>query len=266
MILSSRPAWARVMWLVALCAPLQVSAQSVGAIRGNVTGNDGAPIMLATITMMGTKVVAHSDSAGRFFIPRVNAGTGVLHITLAGYRPALTAVQVAAGDTAQVQVMLAGAAFVLAPLEVEGKAVPMLPAMRGFEERRARASGHFFNRQEISRMQARRFTDVLRRVPGVQLFPVRGPFETGEAVRMARTIGVTGTRACPVLYYINGSPFPVTGDIPIDHYISPDDIAALEVYHGMSQIPAEFNSASHNARCGVIVIWTLSAIDTTEAR
>lgn len=215
---------------------------------------------------MGTKVVTHSDSGGTFLIPGVTAGLRVLHVTMAGYRPALAAVEVAANDTAQVRVMLAIAAFVLAPLEVEAKATPLLPAMRGFAQRRERASGHFFDRREIARMQPRRFTDVLRRVPGVQLFPVRGPFETGEAVRMSRTIGVTGSRACPVLYYINGSPFPVTGDVPIDHYIAPDDVAALEVYHGMSQIPAEFNSSSHNARCGVIVIWTLSAVDTTEAR
>lgn len=113
-------------------------------------------------------------------------------------------------------------------------------------------------------MQPRVFTDVLRRVPGVQVLPVPGPYGPGEAVRMSRTIGVTGGRPCPVLYYLNGSPFPVTGDVPINTFIPPDEVAAIEVYSGMSQIPSEFSSSSHNARCGVIVIWTLSAVDTSQ--
>jgi hypothetical protein len=113
-------------------------------------------------------------------------------------------------------------------------------------------------------MQPRRFTDVLRRVPGVQIQMMPGPFEMGEMVRMSRTTGVTGTRPCPVLFYINGSPFPVTGDIPINHYIAPEEVAAVEIYSGMSQIPPQFNSSLHNARCGVIVIWTLSGADTTQ--
>jgi len=30
----------------------------------------------------------------------------------------------------------------------------------------------------------------------------------------------------------------------------------------MSQIPPEFLSSSHDARCGVVVIWTITSLDT----
>lgn len=253
-------------WLIWLGVPGVLQAQRDGSVRGTVARGDSVPLPFAHVSVLGTKSTTRTDRTGGFHVVRVPSGTRVLHVSLAGYQEVLTAVDVQPAETAEVRVVLAPAAVRLPPIEVIGAPEHFVPAMRGFEERRARASGHFFNREEIVRMQARRFTDVLRRVPGVQLVPLRGPFELGESVRMARTIGVTGTRACPVLYYVNGSPFPITGDIPIDHYIAPEDVAAIEVYHGMSQIPPQFNSSSHDARCGVIVIWTLSAVDTTQAR
>lgn len=244
----------------------QVEAQS-GTVLGTVSASDGgAPLPFARVTIMGMKSTVVTASDGAFEIAQVPAGTRVLQVRLVGYASVMMAVNVAARDTARVIVTLASAAIPLEPVQVTAKAEPRLPAMRGFEERRARAQGHFLARDEILAMQARRFTDLLRRIPGVQMQHVSGPYEQGEAVRMSRTIGVMGARPCPVLYYVNGTPFPVTGDIPIDHFIDPDEVAAIEVYSGMSQIPPEFNSASHNARCGVIVIWTLSSLDTLKTK
>jgi hypothetical protein len=63
---------------------------------------------------------------------------------------------------------------------------------------------------------------------------------------------------------VNGTPFPVSNDLEINHYVAPDEVAAVEIYTGASQIPAQFNSSSLNAHCGVIVIWT--RIRTSAAR
>jgi hypothetical protein len=253
---------------VVLCVSLtELEAQAGGAVLGTVTSSDGGvPLPFARVSVMGTKLTTLTRVDGWFTLAQVAAGTHVLQIRLDGYSTIMTAVDIAEGDTVQIVVTLAPAAVVLPPVEITAKPAPRLPAMQGFEERRERAQGHFFNREEIVRMQPRRFTDVLRRVPGVQLQHVSGPYEQGEAVRMSRTIGVMGPRPCPVLYYVNGSPFPVAGDLPIDQYINPDEVAAIEVYSGMSQIPSEFNSTSHNARCGVIVIWTLTSLDSVKTK
>lgn len=254
--------------IVVLCASVtELQAQGSGAVLGRVTSTEGgAPLALARVSVVGTKTTTVTRIDGEFMFAQVAAGTSVLQIRLTGYATILIAVTVDARDTARVAITLEPAPVVLDPVEVTGKPAPRLPAMVGFEERRAHAQGHFFNREEIVRMQARRFTDLLRRVPGVQMQHVSSPYEQGEAVRMSRTIGVMGGRHCPVLYYVNGSPFPVTGDIPIDQYINPEEVAAVEVYSGMSQIPSEFNSTSHNARCGVIVIWTLSSLDSLKGK
>lgn len=251
--------------LIALCVPAHLLVQAGGTVLGVVTATDGgAPLPLARVSVIGTKQTALTAADGAFTISQVAPGVRVIQVRLVGYASILTTVNVGARDTAHLRVTLAVAAMPLEPIEVIGKAAPWLPAMQGFEERRTRAQGHFLNRQEIVRMQPRRFTDVLRRIPGVQIQPMRGAYDAGEAVRMSRTIGVMGARACPVLYYVNGSPFPVTGDVPIDQYIDPNEVEAIEIYSGMSQIPPEFNSSSHNARCGVIVIWTLSGLDTLQ--
>jgi hypothetical protein len=83
--------------------------------------------------------------------------------------------------------------------------------------------------------------------------PREGPFGPSYAVQSTRADGVDGGRGCQVLFYVNGIPFPVTSDLEINHYVAPDEVAAVEIYTGASQIPPQFNSSTLNARCGVVV-------------
>ncbi len=196
-----------------------------------------------------------SGSDGRFTISNVSAGAQVLEVRLIGYVAFDESVTVIAGQTLNIDVTLVAAAIPLKAVEVTG-APGLRPVLEAFEHRRARGNGHFFNQAEIARMQPRVFTDVLRRVPGIILQPASGSFGSNDMVRMNRTIGVTGSRNCPVLFYINGMPLQVSGDMSINQYVAPEDVVAMEVYSGSSQIPPEFQSGLLNSRCGVIVIWT----------
>jgi Carboxypeptidase regulatory-like domain/TonB-dependent Receptor Plug Domain len=233
----------------------RLDAQSTGALSGQIIADSATPLAQARVRIIGATNAVVSGSDGRFRLGAIPPGNQVLEVRRLGYVELVQWIKVVAGETLDLQIRLELVPVALKPVEVKGEAA-LWPAMEGFEERRARVNGHFFDRTEIARMQPRLFTDVLRRVPGVQIQPSTGAFGGNEMVRMSRTIGVTGLRPCPVLFYLNGMPLQVAGDMSINQYVTPEDVIAIEVYSGTSQIPPEFLSNLLNSRCGVIVIWT----------
>src|SRR5439155_25437243 len=104
-------------------------------------------------------------AAGPFTVSGVGAGDQVLKVRLIGYVAFDQSVTVIAGHTLDVRVSLVAAAIPLKAVEVQGAAA-LRPVLEGFEHRRARGNGDYFNQAEIRRMQPRVFTDILRRVPG----------------------------------------------------------------------------------------------------
>ena len=244
----------RFVFLGALLLPAGLPAQG-GTLTGQVVAEDGVPIAQARVRIGERTPLVLSATDGRFTVSAVRAGDQLLRVQLLGYVAFVQSVTVIAGQTLDVHITLVAAPIPLKALEVKGQP-PLRPVLEAFEHRRARGNGHFLNQEEIARMQPRVFTDVLRRVPGVMLQASSGSFGSNDMVRMTRTIGVNGPRSCPVLFYVNGSPLQISGDMSVDQFVAPEDVVAIEVYSGSSQIPPEFQSSLLNSRCGVIVIWT----------
>jgi hypothetical protein len=241
-----------------------LAAQS-GTLKGTVNTAEKKPVPEARVTVVGTGLVAVSDTDGTFRIGGLPSGSQSVEVRMLGYGAILLPVRIEGGQTASLDVTLTAIAAPLETVEVTGDTM-IVPGMRGFQERRARGVGKFFTREDIERMQVRLFTDVLRRVPGMQVQSVKGSYGDGYSVQTGRTQSISGARTCPVLFYVNGAPFPLGGDIAINNFISPEEVAAVEVYTGTSQIPPQFNSTMYNARCGVVVIWTRSSNDPKRSR
>jgi hypothetical protein len=238
----------RVGWLLMGLGALQLPAQSTGTLTGRITASDGSPIGQAQIAVRGTVLRAVAAADGGFRLAGVPIQAQTLDVRMLGYEPRALSVDVRADESVDIQVMLVAIALPLEAVEVVSD-VAVTPAMRGFNERRSRGPGVFFTRDDIARMQPRAFTDVLRRVPGLQIRPIRGGLGNNVSVQ-------TRGSECQMLFFLNGNAFPIPSDQPINHFVAPEEVIAVEVYSGSSEIPAQFNSSRFNSRCGVVVIWT----------
>jgi hypothetical protein len=228
------------------------SAQDSGALIGTVTNTDKTPLHHVRVRLLATSLETESSSDGIFRLHGIPAGTYNLELRLLGFAVKIQPVTIESGATLRLPIELAASATAIDTVSIRAPAIP--PHLRDFEERRARGSGRYFTREQIDKMHARQVTDVLRRIPGFQFQPSR---TDGYSVQTGRT----GTRICPIMYYINGSPFPVGADQTINSFVEPAAVDAIEVYSGSSSVPAQFNSTMYNTRCGVVVIWTRQGVD-----
>lgn len=242
----------------------ELVSQSGGTVSGTVTAAGKIPLSQARVRVVGSSLTTVTRVDGVFEVAQIPPGRQTIEITMLGYTPKAIAIVIASGETLHLS-------FVLEPLALETVTVVadanFFPGMRGFEERKARGSGRYFTREDINLMQPRQLTDVLRRVPGMQIGSGREAFSGGSpTAQTGRSISGSGSHPCAMIYYVNGSPFPLSGDVSINHYVAPDDVAAIEVYTGSSQIPPQFNSSIYGSRCGVVAIWTRSNLGAAVSR
>jgi hypothetical protein len=124
----------------------------------------------------------------------------------------------------------------LEPIIVTAERAP--PYRRGFEARRRNQSGFLVTREEIEERNPRLLTELLNRVPGGIVLSTP-PF--------GYTLYLRGQ--CRPSIWVDGLQVPFVDSI--DQLISPQNVEAVEVYHGFD-LPVEFGANS----CGGVLIWT----------
>ena len=207
-----------------------------------------SPVDGARIAVLGTGLVAITDSAGAFHFLVVPPGVRVIQVRVVGYEPGNWIVQLSEGQQFQQDLELEGR-----PVEVEGVTVTARSgdtwrSEAGFEARRQAGRGYFLTRTEIEARRLPTIADLLRGAPGVMV-TCRG--SGGCAVILGRNIG----RACRPEYFLDGYPatFATGPNFPINQ------IRGVEVYRDQSETPVEFQRPG--LRCGVIAIWTVEPGD-----
>lgn len=230
--------------LILALVPGVVLAQTVGSLRGVVRDSLGGVVTDAHVAIKGSSARTTSDSEGAFRLAGIPAGEGVLEVRRLGYRPLSTPLTVAAGRELQLDLELSPVPEQLAPVQINRRPEVYDSRLAGFNARKSKQVGHIVTREKLDQMNSARFVDALRGMPGVSVRTLRGGVVT---------VSLRGARCAP-LFYMDGFPV-ISGTMDLD-MIDLSGVEGIEVYSGMSSIPAEFMISAGGESCGVIAVWS----------
>jgi hypothetical protein len=171
---------------------------------------------------------------------------------------------------------------------VTAEAEPIRSAtLREFDRRRSNGIGRFLTEADLEKVQYRKLSDVLKRLPGTLMVSARrvqGVSPLAVFVMSSRGSATIMNESpifgknCPVAIWLDGVPVyrgldratvrpaiggggggpPSSGGIsemPFDiNSIQTQHIAAIEFYAGPATMPPELNATQ--GTCGALVIWT----------
>lgn len=215
-----------------------------GVIAGVVRDSMGAGVSAAEVSLDGSAGRVLTDDSGAFLLASVPAGEASLTVRRLGFRPANHTVTVVDASRVMVSVVLTPVPTQLPVVQVRARVEAFDSRLRGFHARQQRGVGSFIDRERLEQLHSHRFTDVLRELPGVRIRPLRGG---------GSTINLRGA-SCDPLVFMDGFP-AISGTVDLD-MIDLWTVEAIEVYHGLASIPAEFTSMRGRERCGVVAIWS----------
>ena len=213
-------------------------------LRGRVLeAGTTTPITDATLRISGSPLTRTTDAEGRFAFAGVPPGIYGLDVEHLAYRNYTDTLRIELGTNVNVEVRMAVDAIPLDPLLIDARS--LLLERRGFYNRQERGLGTFLTRDRLERNSPLQASDALRGVAGIHMQRRRGGFGFVPV----------GRGGCGFRYFVDGTrigPGFEIDDVPIEW------IEALEVYSGVSTVPAEFAPVMHEVRgtCGLIVIWT----------
>ena len=232
---------------LAFALPAHAQDGAPGIVTVSVRdSSSGHAIVNAEVTVEGTTIRGYTDEKGQLRFNAVRMGGTVLAIRRLGYRPLQVDVNVDPRVPAVAQVALSPIVQTLQPVLVKGSTRDLTGRLAGFYQRRELGNGYFISRDKIERENPAQFTDMMRRVPSVQITSTR---TIRNAVRFRGA-----SRNCWPLVWLDGAPLP-TAEFDLDA-LAPGSIEGVEIYPGVATIPPQFMGMRGMGSCGVVVIWS----------
>jgi len=86
--------------------PILARGDGTGTVLGFVYNQNGDPLIGATVMVEGTSFGAMTDALGDFIIEDLSAGPATLHVFMVGMASRELEVEIAAGDTLELEVWM----------------------------------------------------------------------------------------------------------------------------------------------------------------
>lgn len=215
---------------------------SVATLTGRVvSAMTGGPLENAQVLLVEEGRGTTTDERGRFRIGEVAPGPDTVRVRLVGFGDERLPITLRAGATTDVTLLLSETVLRMEEIDVTVDR-PTPERLDDFERRRRRGLGLFLTPEDIASRDAQQPSDHLRNQPGLSV----SRSILGEAeIRFTRT-----NLDCRPEVIVDGT---LVQDFHVDD-LNPDDIWAMEIYRGSSEVPPEFTMQFEG--CGLIVIWT----------
>ena len=249
------------------------SPTAIGSIRGTAVDPSGKVAPGVEIIIVDLNRSAQTTRDGWFVFDSITAGVHQLRARRVGYETVSLSLQVLANDVTYADIVMKPLVAELTPVLVQEKTRDTGGAPLEFAQRVASGQGTYFTEADIKKVNPRRMSDMLARVPGLHVLP------NGE-VFSSRGVVSINTDACAhgIPVYVNrvlvgggsaGDPTSISDDMShrkpewmsptaasrsIIDGIKPQDIVGVEVYNGPATAPATVPGTTSS--CGVILIWT----------
>lgn len=197
---------------------------------------------------------AVTDTSGSFRLHAPRLGVFTLDAERVGMASVSTgSLRINVSEEVEVLLQLGEAAVPHEPLVVNARSAIEIGLLAGYYERIERqqllGAGHIITRDQIAERQPLDVADLLRDVPSIAV--------TEGANRAASILFRSSRGQCIPKVYINGvrqnrgGPYGTAA--VVDEAVRPNELEGIEVYRGISEMPADFYDEGH---CGVILLWT----------
>lgn len=214
-------------------------------VTGKVLNKYGQPIPNARVELQNTGAATKTRANGDFTLDSLPSGTQTLEVRQLGFSPTEVPVELSANNPQTVTVKMGDYVPVLQEMRVTATRERGLSDV-GFADRKRSGMGYYLDADQLKMRQTTQFSDMLRTVPGVRVQPA------GDGTNVI-TSSRNPTGGC-VTFYVDGAPWQQMTPGDLDTYVRPEEVAALEVYNGVTT-PAQFTTAGQSG-CTTIVIWT----------
>jgi hypothetical protein len=231
--------------LLLAATTLDAQRSKTGTLTGVVLDERGVPVPNVEVAIAKVSRTTRTDTAGKFTLGLMPPGSYDVAFRRLSYAPMLFMIEISAGDTVEASVKMNAVPQEMSAVIVEEHS-ERVRDLGGFEQRRKQGFGHFVTREQIERRDPLLLSDMIRMIPGTNFVPA------GLGRSVLRFSRAQGARDCPPTYFIDG--VMATGynldDMPVS------DVEGIELYSGISTLPAQFAKFRSTINCGTVAIWT----------